>query len=853
MTLAPLTPVGRIADAPTALVAHLARHGARPALLGERDQVTYEDLAGRVARAAARLGTTRRLVLLPVTNTVDALVWYLAALAGRHPVLLVGGREDAVEEMVAAYDPDVVVQPDAEQTLLERRESSAHDLHPELALLLSTSGSTGSPKLVRLSRRNLLANAQSIAEYLDVRPSDRAVTSLPPHYCYGLSVVHTHLLRGAALVLTDLSVVDPAFWDLVRQHGVTSLAGVPYTFELLDRVGFAEMDLPHLRYLTQAGGRLDPERVRAYAELGRRRGWDLFVMYGQTEATARMAYLPPERALTDPHTIGLAVPGGRFDLDPVEGVEDGTGELVYTGPNVMMGYAQSPADLACPAELTRLRTGDLARRTDDGLYEIVGRRSRFAKVFGLRIDLDRLESLLAAGGHPGHCVAAGPGVVVAVEPGADAGVVRQLVADGSGLPRRAVRVVEVSDLPRRASGKPDYPSILALVAPPPPRPAAAGTDVQQVSALFAEVLDHADVPVTSTFVGLGGDSLSYVELSLRLEELLGELPADWHTLPLAQLVARPATEAARGRRWRPVDTTVVLRAVSIVLVIGSHAGLFAVRGGAHVLLAVAGYNLARFHLTDAPPRKRARRLLRSVMRVAVPSVVWIAAMFLLTDLYRVENVLLVHSFFGPDAFAASWAYWFVETLVWTVVALAVLLRIPAVHCAERRWPFAFAAALLGLGLFTRFGLVTIDTGPDRIHTPHLVFWFFALGWAAAAATARWQRAAVAAVVVLAVPGFFTSAPRTLLVVAGLLLLVWCRTLPVPALLVPLTGVLASASLYLYLTHFQVYVLWASPLLGVLASLAVGVGYWWLVRLATTRLARPLQGASGRSRRARTGR
>jgi acyl-coenzyme A synthetase/AMP-(fatty) acid ligase len=199
-------------------------------------------------------------------------------------------------------------------------------------------------------------------------------------YCYGLSVINSHLLRGAGLVLTDLSVVDPCFWELFRDRGATSFAAVPYTFELLERVGFADMDLPSLRYVTQAGGRLDPEKVRSYAEQGRRKGWDLFVMYGQTEATARMAYLPPALSTTAPGAIGVPVPGGEFRIEPIPGLADG--ELVYTGPNVMLGYAQSPADLAAGRTITELRTGDLARKHPTGVYEVVGRRSRFVKIVG---------------------------------------------------------------------------------------------------------------------------------------------------------------------------------------------------------------------------------------------------------------------------------------------------------------------------------------------------------------------------------------------------------------------------------------------------------------------------------------
>ncbi|RYI97112.1 MAG: AMP-dependent synthetase, partial [Actinomycetales bacterium] len=221
-----------------------------------------------------------------------------------------------------------------------RTAAPAPVLHPDLRLLLSTSGSTGSPKLVRLSRENLTSNAHAIADYLDLHGDDRAITSLPLHYCYGLSVLHSHLVRGAGVVLTDLSVVDECFWDLCRRARVTTLSGVPYTFELLHRSGFAEREPGSLRRVTQAGGRLRPEAVREYADTCATRGIDFFVMYGQTEATARMAYLPPALAAAHPDAAGIAIPGGHLRIDSVPDQPADVGEVVYSGPNVMLGYAE---------------------------------------------------------------------------------------------------------------------------------------------------------------------------------------------------------------------------------------------------------------------------------------------------------------------------------------------------------------------------------------------------------------------------------------------------------------------------------------------------------------------------------
>ncbi|MEV6651854.1 AMP-binding protein [Streptomyces sp. NPDC051219] len=839
----------------------LAVHGDRTALITADGSVSYRELADRVAATARRLGRERRLILLVGANTVEALVVHLAALATGHPVLLVpGDHPEAVQSLVDVYDPDVVARPEGGEWVLdERRTLSAHTLHPDLALLLSTSGSTGSPKLVRLSHENLQANAESIAEYLGIRHTDRAATTLPLHYCYGLSVVHSHLLRGAGVILTDLSVADPCFWELFRAGRGSTFAGVPYTFDLLDRVRFAEMELPHLRYVTQAGGRLAPDRVAHYAALGRAGGWDLFVMYGQTEATARMAYLPPDLAETRPEAAGVAIPGGSFRLRPLpEWPGEDTGELVYDGPNVMLGYAESPADLGLGRTVDELYTGDIARLGSDGMYELVGRRSRFAKILGLRIDPQRVEAMLEKHGITSCCTGDDNELVVAVAgatggtggaagvgetggtggtgPTGDAGAVdtahvRRLVTGECGLPARAVRVCLLAELPRLATGKPDYRAVRELT-----RATAAGKGVAapatteaghdgpvDLCRLYAEILDRDDVTEDSSFSGLGGDSLSYVEMSLRLEDALGRLPDHWHTLPIRELrqPARPPASGtgARGRR-RSLETGVALRAAAIVLIVGSHIHLFMVKGGAHVLLGVAGYNFARFHLTSADRRERLRNVARSVARIAVPSMAWLALMLLVTDDYRLTNVLLLTSLVGPHD-----GFWFIEALVYVLVAMGAVLAVPLLDRTERRFQFAFPTALMTLGLIGRYDLLGLDA---RGHIPLAVtvFWLFAMGWAAAKAVTVRQRLLVTVAALATVPGFFGQPGREAVIMAGLTMLVWVRSVPSLASVNRVAGVLASSSLYIYVTHWQVFPRLEDQfaVVAMIASLLVGIAY-----------------------------
>lgn len=405
----------------------------------------------------------KQCILILCQNTINILSAYISALNSGHTVMLLAAdmNEELLAQVIKQYQPKWIVGCDVyegyrfEEEKLVREAEVATAIHTDLAMLLSTSGTTGSQKFVRLSYENLCSNAKSIIAYLEIDEQERAVMNLPLSYSYGMSIVNSHLLAGATILLTDESVMEKSFWEFVKEQKATSLAGVPFTYQMLQRVGLTKMDLPHLRTLTQAGGRLNEKLVRHFGEWALANDKRFYVMYGQTEAAPRMSYIPYDKVLEKAGTIGIAVPGGELSI-----VED---ELVYKGLNVMMGYAECLADLAKGDEMGGvLHTGDTATVDEDGYFTITGRLKRFIKLFGLRINLDDVEKRLESKFHmPLACTGSDDKLIVAIEQGEFVDAVKAEIETLYHLHKTAYKV-KVLPIPHFANGKTDYMKLKEL-------------------------------------------------------------------------------------------------------------------------------------------------------------------------------------------------------------------------------------------------------------------------------------------------------------------------------------------------------------------------------------------------------
>lgn len=441
-------------------------------------RLTYRELSEHGEKLCRAVGK-RCLVFQICGNEMGSLIGYTGFLNGRIVCAML--KADLDENMMTSlyhqycpayiwtsekyrrypfYEECEKVYEDYGYVLLKTPHKEMPDLHEELALLLTTSGSTGSFRFVRQSYGNIRANTDSIVEYLHLDSSERPITTLPMNYTYGISIINSHLDVGATILLTDKSIVQREFWNFFETQGATSFGGVPYTYETLKRLHFVQKELPTLRTMTQAGGKLHPELHKEYAQYAKDTGKEFVVMYGQCEATARMAYLPPKDSIRKAGSMGIAIPGGRLELLDAAGnriEEPGrTGELVYYGDNVTFGYAESREDLSLGDERGgRLETGDMAYRDEDGYYFIVGRKKRFLKIYGNRVSLDEAEQLVK-GKFPeieAACGGVDERMDIFLTDMQRADEVKRFLAQKLGFHISVFRVVYLEEIPHNESGK----------------------------------------------------------------------------------------------------------------------------------------------------------------------------------------------------------------------------------------------------------------------------------------------------------------------------------------------------------------------------------------------------------------
>lgn len=440
-------------------------------------EYTYGDLV-EFCDYFGRLVPERNVIFILCRNVYAAVAAHVACIENRIVPLMLSAQMDheLLENLIQLYQPRYLWLPVENESRypvvsvregykLVQTEYAAYPVNEELAMLLATSGSTGSPKLVRHSYRNLASNARNVADVFGFSSKERAMIDLPLHYTMGLNVACSNLYAGGALMMTTRSILEKGYWDFFHKAQITNMCGVPYSYEMLSRMKFFGQDHPSLRIIAEGGGKLTDDLFHRIAEYASHYGKRFYATFGTSETTARLAFLEPEMAARKTGSIGKAIPGGRLFLTDDDGNEmkdrEGTGELVYAGPNVTLGYAQCREDLCKGDEFQGVyHTGDLARRDQEGFYYIEGRKSRFLKLFGHRVGLDEAERIIKAQYHM-ECACAGDDkhMHIYITKKGYAEEVRHFISVKTGIQISAFRVMELDGILKNESGKVLYQAL----------------------------------------------------------------------------------------------------------------------------------------------------------------------------------------------------------------------------------------------------------------------------------------------------------------------------------------------------------------------------------------------------------
>ena len=440
-------------------------------------QLTYGELVALRGEMAAVL-PEREMVFCLCENRVGALAGFLTLYDCKDVCLLLSAHIDKtlLKVLEETYGPSYYWMPEAmagesgyervydyKGFVLCKTGKQAPALHPELSMLMTTSGTTGSPKLVRHKYGNIESNAKNVATVFGWTPEERGIIDLPMQYTMGLNVINSHLYVGATLLLIEANLMSPQYWAFIKEQKGSNFTGVPFSYEILNRLRFWKMDLPYLTTIAEGGGKLSDTLFKTFADYAVNNGKRFFATFGTTETSARLAFLPPTEAVTHIGSIGHAIPEGKLILVDENGNEiteaDVEGELRYEGPNVTMGYGTCEEDLAKGDEFCGVyATGDLAKKDADGFFYIVGRKKRFLKLFGLRVSLDQSEKIISEnfGGMECACTGDDSQMLIYITQEDKKDEVKQLISEKTGLMAKFFEVRVIEAIPRFESGKINY-------------------------------------------------------------------------------------------------------------------------------------------------------------------------------------------------------------------------------------------------------------------------------------------------------------------------------------------------------------------------------------------------------------
>ena len=417
---------------------------------------------------------SRSLIFVLAENNIEFLTAYISFFKKEIVQMLLNPKISTtfLNELIETYMPNYIFLPNSRTNdlksgevlneldnykIIELNKNNSYSLNKELALLLGTSGSTGSKKFVRISYENIYHNTRDIVNFLKIDESHKTITTMPPFYTYGLSVINTHLFTGASILVTNARTIEKTFWKLMMDEKVCSFAGVPYFYEVLNKIKFDKINLPHIKYFTQAGGALRKDLIEYFLAYSEKNKKQFIVMYGQTEATARMTYLPYKMLKKKIGSVGIPIPGSKIHLMSDNSKNDKKGEIIYEGKNVSLGYAKNFADLIKEDQNKgRLKTGDLAVKDHEGYLYITGRKSRDIKLFGHRVSLDEIEQILFKKGYNCKCCGSDNKVTIFHTDSTYNGEILKYISKQTSIYLDCFTLKYIKEFPLNENGKASY-------------------------------------------------------------------------------------------------------------------------------------------------------------------------------------------------------------------------------------------------------------------------------------------------------------------------------------------------------------------------------------------------------------
>jgi len=455
--------------------AELIRFKSKIALiLDNNKQISYFDLNNQVKNLRKNI-KKNSLILILCNNDLETIAMYLACIKNKTICLLLEENLNLIHlnRLIKIYKPEYIFCNNKKKlnnfkkilkynnkTLFKNKVFKKKEYNSKLSVLLTTSGSTGTPKLAKLSFENLNSNATSISKYSSISSSDTMITTLNPAYSFGLSMINSHLLNGAKIILNNDSIISKNFFEKMIKFKISTIGGVPFMYEIFDRLKILEKK-NFLRKVLQAGGPLKIDLQKKFAKICNKKKIKFFIMYGQTEASPRISYLPPKKFSNKIGSIGIPVPNGKIEIvnqngdlltKPFE-----VGEMIYYGKNVFLGYAQNIKDLEKNDNgFGKLNTGDLAYRDNDNFFYIVGRKKRIIKLFGKRINLDEIEKIINKSKIINACISKKEKLIVFVCSKKINSVVTKILNKDLKLNKIAFEIKHLSKLPKLSNGKINY-------------------------------------------------------------------------------------------------------------------------------------------------------------------------------------------------------------------------------------------------------------------------------------------------------------------------------------------------------------------------------------------------------------